>query len=693
MRALARLLLPFILAPGFLVAAQEPSPEHDVATWQARAAAMREACTADRASAECRMAVEAVQSDMARALLMATQRDDRDVARETARRMLALKPPNLRTAAAYALANLGPEPKDTATLIALLNDPAPTLRRAAYGALSKSPDPAAREWVLRAKPQATGERFTPDLRPLDAATLGVALPAGAAPVWFEMQAWMDGGQVFLADGAPDEALAHFSGVAGKAPQSLAAILPVFAADAALTRALQRYANAAWFENPQAVILAEKDGKPTRLAIVWRDVLFGRTGFALQWAPPRDMPGQGNAPWRDTPGEVKLDVAAAGAPGSFSPDWRKPGADELENAIFLQIYLSDGVGAPDYLERFPGGHYRAEVEALLAKPRVSTVEETLREPTQIRLRFENMPTDRPISFDLTRRLAAGEIKSLRNPTTPNAPTEPVSGQAAGEVVWKQNGPLRPGLYDIRFFYGPFEMDWDPDSIRKYLPGDEAQFRKTIRILPRAVKIATDKADYAPNEVVTIDYEGMPLPGSPGVGAPFLTIVKADAPARDWQAYAYTKEENGTVVALRAPTKPGAYHVRARFEGDDFVRGVASITVLDVATVPTPAAPPPEPAKPKPIENDPNIVITPAKPVFAPQEPIVVTVKGLSGDKRDWIAVVPAGAEEGAMGQWVYSGGATEGSFTLPGQAAGAYEIRIRFRDQYRPVRAWLAIEVK
>ncbi len=698
MRVLLASLLALLLALAAPVAAQEDRDPFDIGTLNARAGAMREQCAANRESAECRLAALAVRSDMAFALMMLGYSEDKDAARAAARKALALHPMELRIAAAYALARLGPEEQDTAALIALLNDPGPTVRRAAWGALSKSPDPAAREWVERARWQAKGDRQIDDRRPTDEAALGVAPAPGTAPVWFEMDRWLEGGQVFTADGSPDDVLAHFSAIAGSPVRPLSEVLAWFASDEKATRALGRYANAAWFTDARVVALAdgtgENAGKPVRLAIVYGDVLFGRTGYALYWVPGEAMPG--TQPWTDAPETpATLDAAGLGEPGSLSPVWKKPGADEFENAIFLQVKLSDGIGGQNYLEEFPNGHYRAEVEAILARPQVGAADIEPVDPQELRIVFANMPTDVPIRFDVVPAASERDLAGMREATGPYYPTESIIGQASGEVVWKGSGPLKAGLYDIRVFFGEDKMDFDGLSLRRAMPGQEPRLRRTIRVLPRWIEMSTDRQVYAPGETVNVTYSGMPPAGSPEAHAPFITLVKADAPPSAWQQYVYTKEAVDGSVSLEAPQTPGAYQVRALFAEDGIVHGVADITV-DASVTPAPTAaptPPPPTPEPTPVPEDVNVVITLDKPSFAPGEAITGRVTGLPGD-RDWIAVVPAGAEDGASGKWVYAEkGATESAFTIPGQPAGSYEIRVRFMDQYRPVRRRLAFEVK
>ena len=699
MSRLFRCLVAACFALAVPASAQEVNPDpFDIGAVNARAAAMREVCAADAASADCRLAAAGVRSDMAFALMIIGYSQEKDPARAAVRRALMLQPMTLRISAAYALARLGPEEQDTPLLISMLNDPGPTVRRAAWGALSKSPDPAAREWVERARWQAKGSREIDDVRALDEATLGVALPPGATPVWFEMERWREGGQVFTADGTPDEVLAHFSAIAGSPVRPLDEVAAWFATDEKVTKALARYRNTSWFTDPRVVALADGTGvhagKPVRLVIAYGDVLFGRTGFALYWVPADAMPGI--EPWRDGPPQtVTLDESRLGDPGSLSPDWKKPEADEFENTIFLQVLLSEGIGGLNYLEEFPNGHYRAEVEAILARPQVATADIEPVDPQEIRILFKNMPTDVPIRFDVVPMATAAQLAEMREARFMNYPTEPVVGQADGEVVWKSYGPLKPGLYQIRVFMGEDKMDFDGISMRKALPADEARLRRSFRVVARMIEMSTDRAAYAPGEKVTITYKDMPAAGSPGASNPFITLVKADAPPDDWQQYVYTKEQTAGTVTLEAPRTPGDYQVRAHFESDGVVHGVADIKVdaaITPAPTPVPTPPPPTPT-PTPVPENLDVVITLDKPSFAAGEPITGRVTGLSGD-RDWVAVLAAGEEDGKTGAWVYTEkGATESAFKLPGQPAGSYEIRVRFRDQYRPVQRRLPFEIK
>ncbi len=142
--------LAILLSGQSALAADVVSRMVDIPLSRQRLAEMERLCAADPKSSDCMIAAVSVQSDLARAVTAISYADDRDRMRPLVRRVLDLAPPGLQTTAAYAMARLIPEPVDTPRLVALLNDPVPTVRRAAWGALKASPDPAAREWVARA---------------------------------------------------------------------------------------------------------------------------------------------------------------------------------------------------------------------------------------------------------------------------------------------------------------------------------------------------------------------------------------------------------------------------------------------------------------------------------------------------------------------------------------------------------------
>lgn len=669
--------------------------------WTARLDEAKRICGARRDGSECEAAIAGVQADIAAALTVTSYMDDRDLARATVRKFLNSGVPGVQTAAAYALARLVPGAEDSARLTALVNDPIPTVRRAAWGALNASTDPDVVQWTARAKGQLVGERFVDDKRPIDAASLGIELPAGSAPVWLEVAAWMNGAQVFTADGAPGDVISYFSNLAGRGSVPLADATALFDGDKRAAEQLARYQNAEWHQSPYVIVLddgvAGDSGKPRRLAIVWYDVQFAKTGFALQWVPGGDMPGIGNAPWfGDLKTLMSLDDAGDGAAAPADDGWIKREAQAFDTDAFATARHGDVRAAELYLEFFPEGAYRAEAEALKAKPSVrATVDEPV-EPTEVAIAFANLPTDQPIRFDVVSEETMISWASQSNPSAPQ-PDKPVtapSGRGTGEIVWKTDRLLKPGIYYVRVFFGEDKMNFDAQALARMLPGEDAQMFSSFRVMPREVEFTLDKPIYGFAEAVRIAYKGMVKPLSDNAGYPFFTIVPKGAPDKETGRYVYTQDQLDGMVILEAPSTPGDYEVRALFADDGIVRGVQEFTVDPArATTPVPT-PTPEPTPaPTPVPEDMNVAITLDKPSFAAGEPITGRVTGLSGD-RDWIAIVPAGAEDGTSGEWVYAEkGKTESIFTLKGQAAGSYEIRVRFHDQYRPVQRRLAIEIK
>jgi hypothetical protein len=669
--------------------------------WTARFNEMVRLCQADRDSAECAGAIVGVQADIAEALTDVSHMDDRDAARAAVRKFLAVDVPGIQTAAAYALARLGPQPEDSATLIALVNNRIPTLRRAAWGALNASTDPSVAVWTARAKGQLVGERFIDDVRPTDAATLGIELPLGSTPVWLEVPAWRNGAQIFTVDVAPGDIITYFSNIAGRGSVPLAEATALFEGDKLAAEQLARYQTADWYQSPYVIVLDEgvpgDRTKPRRLAIVWYDPLFAKTGFALQWVPASDMPRGGSDPWSGNVVMAKsLDKDGEGGEAPVDTSWIKADAPDFDTEAFAAARSGDIRAVELYLEFFPEGAYRAEAEALKSRPWMRVTMEDPIEPTEVTIAFANLPADQPIRFDVMSEDAMRSWQSDGGGSAPqpDKPVAPPAGQGTGQIVWKSDRMLKPGVYFVRTFFGEDKMNFDAQALARMLPGEDAQIFSSFRVAPRMIAFTLDKPIYNLGEAVRISYQGMPKPNTDNAGSPFFTIVPKGAPDKDWGRYIYTKDQTDGTVILEAPSTPGDYEVRALFQEDAILHGVQEFTVdpaRATTAIPTPT-PEPTPA-PTPVPEDINVVITLDKPSFAPNEPITGKVSGLSGD-RDWIAVVPTGSEDGTTGVWVYAQkGATESAFTIPGQPAGAYEIRVRFRDQYRPVQRRLPFEVK
>jgi len=77
-------------------------------------------------------------------------------------RLLRCPDPELRAAAADAVGARGLAAEQTATLLVLLNDPVPAVRRSAAGALDHAEDERARQLAARVRSSGAGPSFVPD---------------------------------------------------------------------------------------------------------------------------------------------------------------------------------------------------------------------------------------------------------------------------------------------------------------------------------------------------------------------------------------------------------------------------------------------------------------------------------------------------------------------------------------------------
>jgi hypothetical protein len=206
----------------------------------------------------------------------------------------------------------------------------------------------------------------------------------------------------------------------------------------------------------------------------------------------------------------------------------------------------------------------------------------------------------------------------------------------------------------------------------LPGGElfngGQLRLAIESNDRIVKIGesipygasvwvrqtirTRKSVYAAFEPVVVDFLG--FPGNP---KDWITVVKAsDGPEVEKQYYYTEGKREGTFTYDGLP--PGDYEARAYFNWPDGGRIVRLRQPFRVEAMNT------------------GVVLRTQKPVYYPNEPIVVEYIGFPG-KNDWITVVKAGTPADQYAQYFYTGGKPGGFFTFTGLPAGDYEARAYF----------------
>jgi hypothetical protein len=172
----------------------------------------------------------------------------------------------------------------------------------------------------------------------------------------------------------------------------------------------------------------------------------------------------------------------------------------------------------------------------------------------------------------------------------------------------------------------------------------------------VSIRTQKAVYAPNEKIVVEYSG--LPGNP---QDWILLAKAGAADDAYDQWVYTQGKRDRTYTFNGLPE-GQYEARVHFNwpaGGNTVHARYTFTVG--------GAPPPAPV--------PGIQVRTQKPAYAPNEPIVVEYFNLPGNAQDWIVLVKAGAPDGAYDQWLYTGGKRDGTYGFNGLPAGQYEARV------------------
>ena len=186
----------------------------------------------------------------------------------------------------------------------------------------------------------------------------------------------------------------------------------------------------------------------------------------------------------------------------------------------------------------------------------------------------------------------------------------------------------------------------------------------KIKPGAIDIRPSKSGYAPGERIRVSVSGLP-----GNKQDWLTVVKAGTPADRYGQWYYTngvRQGAWTFNGLKA----GSYEVRIYL---DWPKGGHNIVARRTFTVG--AAPPPVTAAPAPIRPSARVVINLSKPGYRVNEQIRVSLSGLPGNAKDWLTVVEKGTPADKYGEWRYTNGVRQGSWTFKGLKAGSYEVRV------------------
>ena len=62
-------------------------------------------------------------------------------------------------------------------------------------------------------------------------------------------------------------------------------------------------------------------------------------------------------------------------------------------------------------------------------------------------------------------------------------------------------------------------------------------------------------------------------------------------------------------------------------------------------------------------------------FRTGEPVVIRLKELPGNQTDWLTLVRANMSDGSNGEWLYTEGVKEGTWTFTAPRPGEYEVRV------------------
>ena len=638
-------------------------------------------CALDADTDACLLATRRAVAIVANAVAEAGNSKDRGSFLAPVRVLLTDPNPEVRTSAAYALAKLGPDADDTPLLISLLRDPISNVRAGAWSAASRSSDPAARLIAGRITKQPATTGYSPDGPPFDPAALGFALPDGAEYLWITADLRDQSGEAelnFLTTASLDQTLQW---IATLTPDAAQPVSEFAFADPVLAVLVSRFLDPDLYADAAFVSLPATDTLPQRVVAVYRDRIFGQTGFSVVFADDRSL-----VPARDAPDKVavKLDDtsdAAAFDAAMLRRAGFKPEADPDESDLFMAIVAAGGYGAEGYLEVYPQGAYAAEAQAILDGPRLVLGGFSFTDAEDITVRFQNLPPNASANIEI---LSIGQdYETMAGQFQPDATT--------ATTVLPVAGGLSPGVYLLQA-----KVNTDDGSDGIFLSQD---FSITLGM----ATLALEKTDFAPGEPLAIRFAGMS-----GDAQDYLATAAAGAPNASYLAYVYTDGLRDGSATLTAPTTPGPYELRAFFREDEttlraslpFTVGGASNSTPDPSTPDTPTtsitAPPATPVIPNAGEPDPaaRATLVLDKATYSPGAPMLVTFSGMFGDRLDYVATVAAGAPLTSFWEYKYTDGAQSGTASLLAPTApGAYELRAFFKEDESILRGSVAFTVE
>lgn len=606
--------------------------------YPARVDEMKAACTAGSESPECRVALMSVLPSTIEALSYLGYNSTYDQAAPVLRQFAGSKAAELRAAAIYALARLGPKPEDFPVLRQALLSDSPGVRRAALGALKKTADPLAQELYERASTSPSylpsGSYFEPDRLPFDPAQAGIATwPQNTRFLHFQRLA-NKGAYVFIADGDVASAVALFEAQAGTKAVGMGDIMARYGAEYGDLLASWAARNEK-LGAVQAIVLNAPDkpsqAKPAFIAFVYDDYALGATGFALVNLPGASLPSlpqqtqQAAAPPPADPDHPWYEH------GKFAP---KEGAADDDVAAWKQVLDAEGDGAQAYLDAFPDGAYRSEAEAIATAPAIETDLDVYPETDPIKVHWRGVQPADGMSLTL------GQVTD-DSADSNMAQNRPEVQGAEGDAELQLYPYIDAGVYEVRL------VDQNGQALAT----------REIRIAMVSATLTLDAATVKPGADIHVSFSGMP-----GLPRDVISIAKKGTRRGD---IGFVRAETGGKtegsVTLRAPDEPGDYEVRASFNGEYRERGSVALTVKGPEL-------PPEPAD----KSVPSLTLIAAE--FETNEKIVIRYAGLGDEKGTYIALAEAGAPLSQYVSYVDAKGA-EGTveMKLPPEP-GAYELR-------------------
>jgi len=337
------------------------------------------------------------------------------------------------------------------------------------------------------------------------------------------------------------------------------------------------------------------------------------------------------------------------------------AQAVVGAEFRVGWEADGLSPRDYVTIVPAG---ADAGQYGDYTRVGDNNQgTLRAPGMPGLYEVRLQTEHGAQV-----LASTPIEVIDVPVSVTAPAQAVVG-AEFRVNWEADG-LNPRDYVTIVPAGAEEGqsgdytrlgDNNQGTLRA--PGTPGLYEVRLQMEHSGRVLAS-----TPIEVIDVPVS-VTAPAQAVVGAEFRVNWEADglnprdyvtivpAGAEEGQSGDYTRLGDTNQGTLRAPGTPGLYEVRLQMEHSGRVLASTPIEVIDV----------------------PVSVTAPAQVVVGAEFRVGWEVEGLN--PRDYVTIVPAGAEEGQYGDYTRIGDDREGRLRAPAQT-GLYEVRLQMEHSGR-----------